>query len=301
MQYSIGSLGLGKILDQAVALLRDNFWLLLGIALVLNVPLGVLTRGLFQLAFRDIPANTTDEPVWTAVGENAPYVGMGIAAALAYGVGLLLTNGAVIHAVAEIYLGRSAGIMTAFRRSLGLLWRLLWTGFVFVLLSTLWIGFVVLLLALLLSSLVYGLSLPWVLVAVVCFAAGSICGVYLVYRWLLYNQIVIVERIGGFRALKRSAFLMRGQYLKAIALSVLLGVVSFASSMATAMIPNAIAVLVVDQLVTGAYAVFAGAVLVVFYFSARSSAEHFDLAVLAHSIAEGTAAPGLEWERRRTV
>lgn len=63
MGYQVRQLGLGGILDQAVKLTKDNFGMLLGIALVLLIPFAVIQGYVADSTTPQLPPQPTEEDV----------------------------------------------------------------------------------------------------------------------------------------------------------------------------------------------------------------------------------------------
>jgi hypothetical protein len=91
MRYEIRELGVGEILDQAIALMKNHFSLFLGIMLLMYLPVNLLLGALEALDAGSKKATAT-----SALS--------GIVALASLFVVVPMTNGAVIQAVASTYL-----------------------------------------------------------------------------------------------------------------------------------------------------------------------------------------------------
>src|SRR5688572_30043357 len=107
MAYKIQQLGIGGILDQAIAITKDHFVLLLSIMLLLMIPYN-LVAGLISLAIMPAPS-FMPTPEQMAEIQAAQLRNWPILAAIGLIGGLVVlpvTNAAVIWAVARLYLGQ---------------------------------------------------------------------------------------------------------------------------------------------------------------------------------------------------
>lgn len=260
MSYQVRQLGLGGILDQAIRLLKENFGLLLGIALVLEIPFAVVTGYVTDSFAESIPDEITDENViamqQTAAGK-APL--MLLMLFLNSYVVIPLTNAAMVFAIAGKYLDTPVSIGQAYKQAFARIFGLIWTWF------------------LLGMAIMGGLFL--------CIVPGILAA----FWFSLATQVVIIERISGFAALKRSRELMKGNIANLFVLGLLIGVISLAIIFGAAFIPQHDLQVFGSAIAQGITTIFGAAVIVVFYFSARCQHEHFDLTLLAQAV--GADAP----------
>jgi hypothetical protein len=264
MRYEIKELGLGGILDQAVALTKNHFGLFLGITAVLQVPFGLIS-GFLQLAF--LPQlMIAPNPEEVAVQPQSPEF-----LAIVFGLAIVgwlfvvpMTNAAITHAIAQSYLEKPVTIGRAFRRAFGLVLPLIWTGILF--------------------------NLAMMGGFILCIIPGILCALW----FSLYTQVVVVEGLSGFKALNRSRQLMKGNLASMLALGLLLIAIGVGVGAAARFIPQLHARLIAAVLLQAAMTVFSAAAFVVFYFSARCKHENFDLTLLAQSV--GADAPVAEPE-----
>lgn len=266
MAYEIKELGVGGILDQTFAILRDHFvkillvistlylWvnLLLALAVYFNTP--VLPPGASP---QEILAATQSGGMVTIVLALASFV-----------VNLIigpLTNAALVQTVAHLYLGKSISVGEAFGLGLRRLGPVIWT------------------------SILYSML---VMLGFLCFI---IPGIYLSLRWALALDVVVLENRSGFDALKRSKELMLSNrnrhYNTLFLLFLIIFVIQFGMGFGAAMVPAGVLRVVVQTVVNG-FAIALGATgLVVFYFSCRCRADNFDIIHLSETL-ESQAADG---------
>jgi len=266
MRYEIRELDLGGILDQAIAVMKDHFGLLLGVTLVLQIPFG-LVQGLLTLALQpELAADPTLQDVQAyqaaALANLWILLPIGLVGALFV---IPLTNAAIVHAIAGAYLERRVTVGESFRRAFAIFLPLVWT---------------------------------WILVYVavmVGFALLIIPGIIFLFWFALATQVVVIEGVSGFAALKRSRELMRGNIGTLFVLGLLIFVINAGIMIGASFIPQQHVQLIGNVLAQAVTAIFGAAAIVVFYFSCRSKHEHFDLTLLAESVgAESPETSGRE-------
>jgi len=268
MKYEIKELGLGGILDQAVALLKNHFGLLLGIALCFMVPVNLAMQFGVQALMPQISENPSpaEMEMFAAQMQQAAMTMMGIVIGFMVVMFLFvwpMTNAAAFHAVSQKYLGREAGIGESIGFAFKRLPSLLWTNLIAMILISL--GFVLLI----------------------------IPGIVLIFRYFLGSHVVVLEEKSGMAALNRSRDLMKGNGTKVFVLSFLLGVIGWLVGMGIAFIPSQEATIVVSVLVNGILFMLGAAAWTVLYYSARCKLENFDLALLAEGLGQDAPAqPG---------
>lgn len=277
MSYEIRAMSFGEILDAGFQLLRDHFVLLVGTAAVLYVPAAVLNAYLGAW-FQD-----------PGQGE--------VGAAIAAVVGLLVLGGiaspivqvAVTYAVGEVYLDRHATIAGSLKFGLSILLPLAGTAIL--------LYCVVGLLPVIGGGIIAGAiagtgylldmaGLMYVGVGVgVAVAAGLV--VYAVLSLLLVWQLMVLERVFGLVALRRSRALMRGHLMRG------LGVMAV-SSLVVLLLVGAVGFVLgfvpwLGPLGSGigqaAGAAYGSAVGVALYFDLRCRKEAFEVEHLARQVA----------------
>ena len=255
MRYGIRELGVGGILDQAVRLTKDHFGLLFGVTLVLLVPFGLI-QGFVQLAIApEMPASPTREDIAAIQQANLANLRYTLPVGL---LGVLfvipVTNAALIHTIANKYLELPATVGGSLGRAFGILLPLIGT----------WI-------------LVYLAVVGGLILFVI---PGILCA----FWFVLATQVVVVEGVSGFAALKRSRTLMKGNIGTIFALGLLVFVISLGLGLGAGLIPQPHLRVVVAAFVQAVATIFGAATAVVFYFSCRCKHEDFDLALLAQTV-----------------
>jgi len=261
MSYKIQYLGLGGVLDQAIAILKDHFGLLFAIMLLLLVPYELIV-GLMEMSVRpEVPANATVAEIMAAQEASAEYMPLFTAASL-LSVLLIypLTNAAVVQAVARTYLGQPVTAVEALKHGLHRLVPLLWTNLLMML--AIFGGLLLLIIPGVLFALWFGLAL----------------------------HVVVIEGISGPAALGRSKTLVRNHLGTFLLLGLIMFVISWCMGWIAGMIAQPHLSLVVLTLIQAAVTALGTAVMVVFYFSCRCAEEQFDLHFLAQSIGVEPAA-----------
>ena len=258
MRYAIRELKLGEVLDQAVNLTKDHFGVLISITAILLIPYNVI-GGFIQIATLPTPPpNPTPEQAM-AFGAAALRVSLPIALVAVYVIAPI-TNAAVVYAISNAYLEKpisvGGSIKWAFRRILPL------------------IG-------------------TWFLVFLAIMGGMILCvvpGILAAFWFALATQVVVVEGVAGFAAMKRSKQLMAGNIGNFFVLGLLVGLVNFGLTFGAGLIPQPHLRVIVISVVSAVLTVFASAAFVAFYFSCRCKHEQFDLSLLAQSV--GAETPG---------
>ena len=260
MSYKIERLGLGGVLDQAIAITRDNFRMLISIMLFLLVPFTLIVGFINYTITPALPPNPSgaDVAAWRAAqASNWPFY------AIVSALGMLciypITNAAVIQAVARIYLGKPTSALDALKQGVSRYGPLLWTTILMFL--AIMGGFILLIIPGIYFSIWFGLS----------------------------QHVTVLEGISGPAALGRSKQLVHPKRGAFLLLCIILLVISFALNMASDQIPSPLLQIFVRTVLQAGFGVFWTTCLVVFYFSCRCEVENFDLYHLAHLI--GTTPP----------
>jgi hypothetical protein len=213
---------IGDILDRSIQLYKSNFLKFIGIVLLVKGPylilayiLGYILTDLIMLASPEMPY----------------YLGESIALSLIRLLELLFVGpiliAAATMAISERFLDRDIGITEAYKRILRrffpLLGTILLTGAIIsaVLLGCVFLGF---------SAILAGVQPGLIMVTLGLVLAGVL--------WIWYTfipQTVVIEGEGGITAMKRSKYLVKGYFLKAfvlivlvfIAVALITGIISF--------------------------------------------------------------------------
>jgi hypothetical protein len=156
--------------------------------------------------------------------------------------------------VANAYLGKSTSLGDAIGASFGMIIPLYWT---------------------------------WLLLMIAVTGGMILCvvpGIVAAFWFSLATQVVVIEKISGFAALKRSRELMRGNIGTVFVLGLLLGIISFSTQVGAQLIPQIHAKAVASVVINCVMTIFNSAAMVVFYFSCRCRNEQFDLQLLAQNV-----------------
>lgn len=254
MKYEIRELSISGILDQAFKVLMDNFGVLIAIACLLQLPLALFSTFVMS-SFQFDPNDPTS--IQALGGDYFVMLGVILLASL---IVTPITNAAMVNAIADAYLGHKPNVGGSFSRALGRIGPLIWTWFLVVL------------------AIMGGLILFII--------PGILCMIW----FALATQVVVLEPESGFGALQRSKALMRGNAGKWFVLMILLAAIGFGIGIATQLVASLTGSFWTANLLNSLSQILAsllaGAVLVVFYFSARCSNENFDLELLASSVGE---------------
>jgi hypothetical protein len=264
MQYQVKELSIGGILDQAISLLKDHFWLFLGIVAVLYLPFALLQGLATVVMLPEMPESPTmeDYRVYQEAAASANlYV---LPLSLIFGFVIVpITNAAVIDAVARCYLGQETSIGRSYAHAKSVLLPLLGTWFLQML--AIMGGFILLIIP------------------------GFLC----MYWFFLSTHTVVIGGESGRDALSRSKKLMKGAFGTAVALGLVLAVIQWGISGGAYLIPQRHAATIAQAVLGSVAFIFSTVAIVVFYFSCRCKHENFDLQLLAESIG---AEPSVEPE-----
>ncbi|BCS89556.1 hypothetical protein [Pseudodesulfovibrio sediminis] len=275
MDYEIKELGIGGVLDQSLGLIKDNLGMILKITVVSLLVMAVIV-GLAM--WNSVYIVTINE--WSATLPWPKAAWLFPAFLLAIGV-YLSSIAAVVAFFSKRYLGELMTLKQAFAEGFKRSFALGWTN----LLKILAIGLVV-------GACIGGqfaiqlkiastfAFLPHIVVPLVFLFA-----IYMFMRWGIADQVVVIERISGPKALKRSSFLMKKNKWKLLVISILLIVFVALTRLSALLFPNDVvrlAIVFSTQFVSFFVGTIATTVL---YFSARCQKESFDLQMLADSLA----------------
>jgi hypothetical protein len=261
MAYKIQYLGLGKILDQAIAIVKDHFGLLFTIMLLLLIPFNLITGFIALSIMPQLPPEPTMEDFARLQEVQVRYwpffVGSGL---INFLIVLPLTNAAVIWAVAELYLGQPVTAVDALRHGLRRLGPLIATS-------------------ILMYLAVFGGM-------ILCIVPGILFALW----FGLSQHVVVIEGISGTSALGRSKKLVRNHLGTFLVLGFIMFIIVALLGVAAAFIPQPHVQMIVSTLINAAATMLGTAAGVVFYFSCRCAEENFDLHYLATAIGRESAA-----------
>lgn len=255
MNYEIRELSIGGILDQAIVLTKNHFGAFFSVVAVTLLPFTLIQAGInIAIMPQDMPLIPTPEEaaaIQKAQIENLPIIlGTGLLALIV----VPISNAALVRIVANTYLGKSTSLGDAIGSAFGMIIPLYWT---------------------------------WLLLTIAVMGGMILCivpGLIAAFWFSLATQVVVVEKINGFAALKRSRELMRGNVGTVFVLGLVLGMISVSAQGGTVMIPQAHTSAVFSSLLNCVTTVFSSAAMVVFYFSCRCGYEQFDLQRLAENV-----------------
>jgi hypothetical protein len=258
MAYKIQHLGLGGILDQAIAILRDHFGLLFAIVTILVVPCELIIGAIDLANSPPIPPDASWLEAFEAEQNYDPIPGLSVASAMfelfLNLVMLPLANAAVIHAVARLYLGQSVTAWEAIGRAFQRFWPLMGTS--------------ILMLMAIFGGLIL-LVVPGILFAL----------------WFSLSQhVVVIEDMAGAAALRRSKKLVRPHLGTSLALGLIMLTITLLVIVGAMFIPQPHVQVVGVALASALTTLVWTAAGVVFYFSCRCAEENFDLHYLAEAI-----------------
>ena len=254
-RYEIKALSIGGILDQTVALVKNHFGVLLGIAAVVYVPYGLINGFAIMAIMPPAPTPPIEPQVMEEYQE-----GVVMASLISLPLSLLfvlvgsLANGAMVWAVSRAYLGEPVSFDDSWRHALRRALPL--------------VG----------ATILYSLAIFAGML--LCFIPGYIFMVW----FMFYTQTVMLEGLSSGAALSRSKALLKGNMMKGFVLIFLVFVISVAIGAASGFVPQPHIAVVLQVALQAIIVMFSAAAMTVFYFSCRCQAEDFDLMRLAAAV-----------------
>lgn len=204
----------------------------------------------------------------SAQSGEAPSVPIALFGMLPLGLTILIVapivSAANTYAIGRLYLGEAVGFGDAWRTAVELMLPLVGTS--------------------LLSMLAIGVGLVLLIVP----------GIYLILAFILLWQVMVLERVFGVTALRRSHELMKGNKARALGVLFVSGVVVAVLSTALQLVFTFVPLLgpVASAAAQALGNVYTSAISVVLYFDIRCRKEAFDLDHLARLVQGRSAAPG---------
>ena len=304
-RFLIEPLSLGGILDRTFQICRKHFWKLFAIVgipylivacLALGASIIVAIVGFTLEAIGGIPT-------WVLIAAAVTVIPSIMVAIIAV---FYLSQGALIHAVSVVHVGRDVLVGDAYRFVLGRLGKFILTSVLMAI-----VVFATFLLAVLFGVVLFFISkevtgsgwwsaIAWLPLLLIPF--------YTSIKLMLFDKIVIIEDIAYTNALKRSWDLLtgkaaggwpRGYFLRLIILLFLFALIIMTIAMVFQIPAAIIAALISESRIVGPVVqwflsnigsliggIFGSVCLVVFYYDIRSRKEGFDLRMLA-GITEG--------------
>jgi hypothetical protein len=255
--YELRPLSFGELLDTGFRIFRNHFGLLAGLAAVVYVPVALI-----QVIMQQVTPMGPNTP-----GDAIPVLIVIAGSVVALGLFIVVTwpiaDAAITHAVGELYLGRTASFGSSLRVGLSILVPMVGTSLLNMLL------------------VMGGLLLLF------------IPGIYLVFAYMLVWQVMVIERLFGMQALRRSSSLMKGSKLRGFGVMLVYGLVISVPSSLLSLSLHAyptVATLASVLVQTAGFA-FLCTLSVVLYFDIRCRKEAFDLEHLADLVERRAAVP----------
>jgi len=199
-------LSVGEVLDRTFALYRNYFVLFIGISAIPQILLLIVNLcQVFFLASSGLPVPgsarpTTVPPSIGSPGTVGAVVGLGFLVVVVTLVAILLSQGATVIAVSEIYLGRTITIGESFRRVLGEIGTLLAV------------------------MILNGLAI------LAGFLLLVVPGIYVMCRLIVSVPAALLEQLGAREAIERSWALARDNAGRAFLIIALYFALSFAAA-----------------------------------------------------------------------
>ncbi len=269
-------LRIGEILDASIKVYKSNARTLIGLAAVVVVPVQLFS-GIVLLSIvpssGDLPSGYSSLANAQPVADQAARTGASLVIDVTSVIAGLLVTAACVRAVSDVYLDQPTGFRSSLLFALRRLPSLVW-------------------LTILMSVLL-----------VVAFVALIVPGVYLYAAWAVSSPVLLIEGLGGWKALKRSRQLVAGRWWPTACLllvtTLLVGIVSgiFEGVLLAIFLTTSDSVVVGVALITVAGAItamvlqpFQAAVRTVLYYDLRVRKEGYDVELLADQLGIDAAA-----------
>jgi hypothetical protein len=258
VKYDVRELRMGEIISRATEILQENFGVLFGIAAIVALPFNLLV-GFIAIALVQFDPDMAPEEVVGVFQESGPMLAFFFAGVAILNVILVapLTQAAITHAVARLYLDREVSIGSAYSHAF---------------------------------SRFLPLFGSWLLAGIAIFGGLLLLvvpGIIFALWFAFVTQVVVLENVSGSAALGRSRELTKGSLGTVFLMGLIVALIGgFVQNMA-GLIPQIHAQQIVGAIVQTVVMLFSGAVYVVFYFSQRCKQEEFDLDLLEETFEHG--------------
>jgi hypothetical protein len=297
------SMSVGEWLDATFSLYRRNFVLIASISAVVQIPYALLTLVLYEVtglgAFVRSPFGSVNTQTLTPaqaqallnslVGVFAVYVALLIVTAV---VVLPLGEAATTRAVSDRYLDRKTSLQAAYRAALGRLGSLIMMSLI---LAGAYVAYAIAVALLILLFAAIGAGTAGIAIALLAAIALIPALVIVLVRTVIAAPAIVLERVSGWRGLKRSWHLVGGRFWPTFGRIALLGLISWIISQVVTVIFELPGValdpsntFIFGQVASGVAAVFVGPItyigVTLLYYDARIRKEGFDIEMLASSL-----------------
>jgi hypothetical protein len=296
-------MSVGEWLDATFSLYRRNFVLIASISAVVQIPYALLTLVLYEVtglgAFVRSPFGSVNTQTLTPaqaqallnslVGVFAVYVALLIVTAV---VVLPLGEAATTRAVSDRYLDRKTSLQAAYRAALGRLGSLIMMSLI---LAGAYVAYAIAVALLILLFAAIGAGTAGIAIALLAAIALIPALVIVLVRTVIAAPAIVLERVSGWRGLKRSWHLVGGRFWPTFGRIALLGLISWIISQVVTVIFELPGValdpsntFIFGQVASGVAAVFVGPItyigVTLLYYDARIRKEGFDIEMLASSL-----------------
>lgn len=297
------SMSVGEWLDATFSLYRRNFVLIASISAVVQIPYALLTLLLYEVtglgAFVRSPFGSVNTTTLTPAQAQALL--NSLVGVLAVSAGLLILTAVVVlplgeaattRAVSDRYLDRKTTLQAAYRAALGRLGSLIMMSLI---LAGAYLACVAAVVLLVILFAAIGAGSAGGAIAILAGIALIPALIIVVVRTVIAAPAIVIERVSGWRGLKRSWHLVGGRFWPTFGRILLLGLISgIISSVVTAIfeLPGSAIdpsnTFIFSQVASGIAAVFVGPItyigVTLLYYDARIRKEGFDIEMLASSL-----------------
>jgi hypothetical protein len=260
VKYEVKELELGGILDYSFRLYKDHFKFIVTVLGVVVIPFMVIWSVVTTAAMPDpniapeVLEGMTQQELMAATMPQASALILTFAGAIISIVLSSLAQGALIHGMANRFLGNDVSASDSIRAGLGNVWRIIGTS--------------------LLAGIGIGLGMLFCLIP----------GIYLSLAWYIIIPVLVLEGQPIGAVFHRSTQLMKGHMGKVFVLGFLLLIIGGTAGGFAAVIPGRYPSAILSSLVNALLMGLSSVAALMVYFSARCKTENFDLELLTQAV-----------------
>ena len=307
MSLDLRPLTLGELLDRSFSLYRRYFWTFVGLMAIPSLLTLIVALSLEILPeVARVASESEPDPATIALAIGIGGFAM-LAVVIAYWCAYMVALGATTVAVADLYAGQTPTIGSAYARMRGRVGRLM---LLFVLIMLRLLGIIAgcgVLIAVMTGGAMVVLGRWAAALGIIAFMAVIVAASFYALRYCLSVPALVLEHVTASEAIRRSVWLVRGNYWRALVLAIFATLITYAA-MAIFQVPFAVAAVAAGpesragfwlNLVGTLTGTFGSAIsaplmiiaLALLYYDARIRKEGLDLQVMIAALDVAPAAP----------